>query len=879
MSTNLDDCGCCEDASLDPTSVENPAGRSALSYRIGTQPTFLARMLTRLTTQELPDGDHAGDRPLRSLTTRELSDPTIALLDAFACVADVLTFYQERIANECFLGTATERRSILELATMVGYELDPGVAARAWLAFTLDDAPSSPETVTIRTELPVMSVPGPDEVPQIFETVEERTLRVAWNALEAATTLPQTFTSARSVVWLSGTATNLRVGDRLLFCNAGWAPGLGTNEQEVRTVSEVRAYPGLQLTRVVLSSALSAGLDADDDVEVFVLRKSSRLYGATAQPWMMLDQDTRDRIDPATSSSALTEWPAITDFAAVSSHTSLHLEREQDGLAPGNRFVVLWRTTGGTTGVHVGEVSGTAVESQSDLGYAATVTKVSFTSSALGPLSLELRSLLFLFGAEELALGEEPLTDADGELLPVTSADLTADGLRLDGEWDELEVGRKVHLTATGTDGETTLSMLLTLEGVEVDGDSGTTTVTFEEELPADVEYDRATVRVNANVVLATHGETVVREVLGSGDGKIPNQSFVLKKANHTWVPDTSTDGRAPTFSVEVNGVEWTRVDSLYAQDAAATVYTLRTDDDAVTTVTFGDGEYGARLPTGTENVIAKYRAGIGLDGEVPATKLMLLKKRPLGVRSVTNPEDAWGAEDPETMEDARAAIPATTRALERVVSVQDFEDYARTYPGIGKALASRLWDGEREVVHLTVAAASGDEPDADQVAQLEASLRAAGDPTVRGIEVQAYEVVYFATWLDITVSGDAEEVLTAVEEALLAAFDFEERSFGQAVLAAELLAVAHSVAGVTSVVVRELATLPDDDPDGENPEGEALAARAAARELPETAAPTRLAAASASADPDAAPEDRFTAAQLLLPHHTWGLQLTEASS
>ena len=40
----------------------------------------------------------------------------MALIDACACVADVLTFYQERIANEGFLRTATERRSVLELA-------------------------------------------------------------------------------------------------------------------------------------------------------------------------------------------------------------------------------------------------------------------------------------------------------------------------------------------------------------------------------------------------------------------------------------------------------------------------------------------------------------------------------------------------------------------------------------------------------------------------------------------------------------------------------------------------------------------------------------------------------------------------------------------
>ena len=64
------------------------------------------------------------------LTTRdESNDLANAILDSTALVLDVLTFYQERIANEGFLQTATERRSILELAEEIGYQLRQGVAA------------------------------------------------------------------------------------------------------------------------------------------------------------------------------------------------------------------------------------------------------------------------------------------------------------------------------------------------------------------------------------------------------------------------------------------------------------------------------------------------------------------------------------------------------------------------------------------------------------------------------------------------------------------------------------------------------------------------------------------------------------------------------
>src|SRR5678816_3746877 len=103
-------------------------------------------------TVDAPSEDGASSdtyTPLRALTTRDPSDFSIALLDGWATVADVLTFYEERIANEGFLRTATERRSILELARLIGYELNPGVAASVHLAYTVDTATGAPTEVTV----------------------------------------------------------------------------------------------------------------------------------------------------------------------------------------------------------------------------------------------------------------------------------------------------------------------------------------------------------------------------------------------------------------------------------------------------------------------------------------------------------------------------------------------------------------------------------------------------------------------------------------------------------------------------------------------------------------------------------------------------------
>ena len=114
----LDDCRCCEGIKkIVPITIENPPGLISIKYRIGTHCQFKSKMLSTIEKTVLG-----------KLTTREDNDLSIALIDAWATVADVLTFYQERIANEGFLRTAIDRKSILELARTAGYELQPGVA-------------------------------------------------------------------------------------------------------------------------------------------------------------------------------------------------------------------------------------------------------------------------------------------------------------------------------------------------------------------------------------------------------------------------------------------------------------------------------------------------------------------------------------------------------------------------------------------------------------------------------------------------------------------------------------------------------------------------------------------------------------------------------
>ncbi|MBI2207275.1 MAG: hypothetical protein HYU41_25885 [Candidatus Rokubacteria bacterium] len=243
-------CGCCAGPTVStPSALYNRPGLDAVAYRIGTQPSFKETMLARLSASKFA--------ALTDLRVRRDDDFTVALLDAWATAADVLTFYQERIANESYLRTATERISIQHLARLLGYELRPGVAAATPLAFTLEDAPGSPRRTPLVPGIKVQSVPGPDETPQTFETVETIDARVEWNALRPRPTVPRQPVAGDEVVHFKGTLTGLERGDVLLFVGSERRDSAASNRWDIAMVVKVDVDHGRDRTRVGFTPATS----------------------------------------------------------------------------------------------------------------------------------------------------------------------------------------------------------------------------------------------------------------------------------------------------------------------------------------------------------------------------------------------------------------------------------------------------------------------------------------------------------------------------------------------------------------------------------------------------------------------------------------------
>lgn len=319
---------------------------------------------------------------------------------------------------------------------------------------------------------------------------------------------------------------------------------------------------------------------------------------------------------------------------------------------------------------------------------------------------------------------------------------------------------------------------------------------------PPAYRYRRNTVKVFGNVVRATHGETR-NEVLGSGDGGKALQSFELRQPPLTYLAAPNPSGTESTLEVRVNNVRWHEAANLFVLSPNDRNYITKTDDDGKTRVIYGDGEHGARLPTGIENIKAVYRQGLGKDGNVKADQIKLPLTKPLGVKGVINPLPAGGGVDKETRDQARINAPIAVLALDRLVSVQDYADFTRTFAGIAKASSRRISDGFREVVHLTIAGAGNIPIDvnSDLYRNLVAALARFGDP-LQPLQVESFERVLLMVSAKVSLLPDYlwEVVKEMMRATLFDKLGFDNRELGQGATLSEVLSLMQAVSGVDYV-------------------------------------------------------------------------------
>lgn len=871
---DLNDCGCCEGIEPQtPAVISNQPGLHVVTYRVGTHTQFKASLIAALSASDLPGA--------KGLRTRDAADFSLALLDAWATVLDVLAFYQERRANEHYLRTATERWSIQQLAGLIGYRLKPGVAASTYLAFTIEDAPGSPDETVKHTVVPVgtkvQSIPGPGEQPQIFETVKEIVARPQWNAIRPRLTRRHPIERDPSELLFDGLSVNLKQGDVLLLqpdqqnnrAVLKWIQEVTLETKEQRT--RVRLVPDLR-REVALPSAGAAsigrrlnfrqrssffkpfmeridsttlsfkgramGIDSDDlfsnlkvsqpaPPSVSVFRTKAAVFGHNAPEWENLSDIQifgRDKSFPDSglnlSTAVLKPFIGAAD-EILRKKAGLYGYRQnswaEDSLeAYQNYLKNNWGFSNGTlmldrvypdivkgtwilmqdgNSCHLHRADAIAETSFADFTLSAKCTRISLDSS-LGFETCTIRGTTVFANSEALPLARQPILSA-----------VHGNSIELDTFVEGLYEGQSILIR--GED-ETFHGRMLceqtVIEKVEVlTGDDGFVTITVEPALTH--RYIRDTVTIYANVAPATHGETV-SEALGSGDATQSYQRFTLKQPPLTYLSAPVPGGRESTLRVYVNDLQWHEASSLYGAKPTDRLFIVSHTDDGRTVLQTGDGQMGGRLPSGLNNVRAVYRKGVGQAGNLKAGQLSMLLSRSLGVKEAKNYTSAVGGDDGERPEDARCNAPFTVKTLDRVVSLQDHEDFCLTFAGVSKALAVWTTDG----VFLTLSGPAGAEIDPqDSLGRnLLAALRKAGDPHIP-ITLATYRPAFFEVRPRVTIDPDRESarVLVEAESRLRHTFSFDVRSFGQPVTLSEVVAVLQSTSGVVAVEIDTFQKVP----------------------------------------------------------------------
>ncbi len=840
-------CRCDERVPSTPLPVSNPPGQPALRRRVATQATAKATMLRALSAT------HAD--ALADFTARTDDDFAVALVDAAAVVADIVTFYTDAFCNEHYLRTATERRSVTELARLLGYQVQPGLAPTANLAFMLDPTQGSPAETVIAAGTSVQSSPDPGQLPVVYETLDDLVARPAWNAMAPRRFVPHPDRPGTSLSF-AGTV-NVGAGDGVLLRSGdATAPiqfGIVTAVVGVDSIPPLPGRAGAP-ARTSVTVAIVANRIVDPPADLLPAAATGGRVPSSVS-WIAGRKVTAADLDaalaarstslseiggafaaaPATPATALlfrqqraifgSQGPLAGSVAANAALEVKHLEVVPVAvLTWASKLRLPWEDAtlatypAGVTGDIFLDGAGPAVPIHSMIvvrdgsswaayavadsesasvaasGISGRATRV-HVATAAGLGSFNVRRTTVFAAPISVALADVPAPET-----------LALGHIELDGLQLGLRAGRPVIVTGASVDDAGHPSGWVTALG-EVVHDFGTarsTTLTLTDPLPA--AFARSTTTVNLNVVDASQGETR-REILGSGDGRRAFQSFTLRQPPLTYLSAGTANGRRSTLTVWVDEVQWTPVDSFASCGPSDRVYVVR-DVEGSSVVQFGDGVTGARLPTGAATVRAVYRTGGGIAGRVRAGQLSLPTSRSGGVTAVTNPAASIGGIDPETIDSARASAPLRVTTLDRIVSLADYALYARAFPGVAKAQA--VWAraaGHRGVL-VTAAGAGGDVLAATVGigASLVGAIGQVADPLVP-FSVVAHAPRSFRLAVNVRtdparVRGD---VLATADEQLRSSFSFDARDLGQAVAASEVLALLQGVTGVVAATITSM--------------------------------------------------------------------------
>lgn len=662
---------------------------------------------------------------------RSKDDLGIMLLEMWAYVCDIISFYDEVIAHESYLRTARLRPSLRKLVALLGYIPRPAVSAKVVLAAFADGR--RPVILPVGTAF--RSGAFGSNPPQVFELDHPVEILPQLNQWTLKPIRPTTIgdppyeapTKINAFQCLPGTVMVKQ--DDLLFV-------VGSASPLVRKVAAIGAQTGLDgglYTQIKLDQPVEFPPETEiGDIEILTPTANGGLWKAGV-------------VSESEDSSAIEGRKIVLDgiYRQILQGSYILLKRGDD---------ILWfqvtqvaeqmRTILGKQTSELQDSEGTQTGKVISPAVTVPVTKLTL-SDPLNWNSDDAPNITIyyrLVRAGQLArdLGRT-LCKGDALSIETPVEDPGVAPARF-----LLEDKNGVGLTATGL-----IDFMIGTFSVD-------SSVIWENPLTVPVS-------LYGNVINGTRGETVDSDILGIGDSSQATQSFKLKKKPLAYVnsPTSANDqGVASTLRVYVDGVEWHEVPTFFGVKENAQVYVVRQDDEEETYITFGGG---ARLPTGSQ-VVANYKFGSGAACP-PAGSVRQLAKPVTGLKSIRNPVSSFGGDDRESGGQLAYFAPRSALLLGRVVSIQDMEAAGATVGGVRSVSAEWRWNRRRQqpVVQIYYI---GDQGLSDIITQ---KLHCLSDPATP-VEVTRAAPLIRRLFLQIEIDGHYIEtdVIKAVRAALM---------------------------------------------------------------------------------------------------------------
>lgn len=344
-----------------------------------------------------------------------------------------------------------------------------------------------------------------------------------------------------------------------------------------------------------------------------------------------------------------------------------------------------------------------------------------------------------------------------------------------------------------------------------------------------------------ANAIPVREGRSITSEVIGVSTGQ-PNQRFRLAQPRllrNSLVITVATPTPTPPWRLRRHQVYGRRAftpEQLAALEQQERIsptlafsrhpdpdYTIETDENEVTTVIFGDGQYG-QIPATGLRILASYRVGGGVVGNIAAGQIKGIARAPqlqlLGAK-VVNRLPASGGAERETIEQAVKFAPSVFASMQRAVTAEDYTALARLFPGVSKARAEKTnWNTIRLYVAPT---GSGEEPSDILKQDLKAYFE---DKRMITTVVEIENPDYVPVKIEVAVGAlhyfVKEKVQADAERAVRQLLDFEKVDFKQVLHLSKIYELLEGLDGVEFVIVNRFKredevqpSLPDTPADG----------------------------------------------------------------